>query len=373
MRSRARRLAVLAMLSVVVAGCAVTDPGTSDDPATQRSPSPSPTTLDTRAAEELGDLAEEIAAAQASQTPRSSATGTDLPEVEPRVVVISIDGLHSAAIDAAATPAIYRLFVRGAGTLNARTAYERTETLPNHVCMVTGRRIDPRKGGHGVTWNTDTMHTVRPGVSSVFAVIDESGGSSAVIAGKPKLDIFRDSWPGAVDRFEVEPDMDRGADLVVDDLRTSDRDLIFWHLAGPDQAGHRTGWGSPGYDREVRRADAAVGAVIDAILTTPRLGAGVVVVLTSDHGGVVGTRNHIRQRHPANYTVPFVAWGPGVQAGDLYELNPGYADPGTGRPSYAGAQPVRNCDIANLVTDLLGVAPVPGSQLNPAQELALAE
>jgi hypothetical protein len=45
-----------------------------------------------------------------------------------------------------------------------------------------------------------------------------------------------------------------------------------------------------------------------------------------------------------------------VRPGDLYDLNPELSDPGTGRPSYAGAQPVRNLDLALVVTDALGVA-----------------
>ena len=43
----------------------------------------------------------------------------------------------------------------GAFTLDARTEREQTRTLPNHTGMLTGRRIDARRGGHGVTYNPD--------------------------------------------------------------------------------------------------------------------------------------------------------------------------------------------------------------------------
>jgi hypothetical protein len=64
-----------------------------------------------------------------------------------------------------------------------------------------------------------------------------------------------------------------------------------------------------------------------------------------------------------------VVWGPGVTADDLYDLNPDYADPGRKRTTYAGAQPVRNGDVANLATDLLGLTKVPGSELDAGQDL----
>ena len=55
---------------------------------------------------------------------------------------------------------------------------------------------------------------------------------------------------------------------------------------------------------------------------------------------------------------------------DLYALNPDFKDPGTRRTSYtADRQPVRNGDVANLVTDLLGLARVAGSELDAAQNL----
>ena len=45
-------------------------------------------------------------------------------------------------LGAAGAPTFHRLLDEGAGTLNARTEYEQTVTLPNHTGMMTGRRID---------------------------------------------------------------------------------------------------------------------------------------------------------------------------------------------------------------------------------------
>ncbi|MDD9371742.1 MAG: alkaline phosphatase family protein, partial [Acidimicrobiales bacterium] len=80
-----------------------------------------------------------------------------------RVVAISMDGLNPRAIRVlgrSRTPNFHRMMRQGASTLNARTARELTLTLPNHTGMLTGRRIDARRGGHGVSFNTDTGTTV---------------------------------------------------------------------------------------------------------------------------------------------------------------------------------------------------------------------
>ena len=66
-----------------------------------------------------------------------------------RVVAISVDGLNPRAIRVlgrSRTPNFHRMMRQGASTLNARTARELTLTLPNHTGMLTGRRIDARRG-----------------------------------------------------------------------------------------------------------------------------------------------------------------------------------------------------------------------------------
>jgi hypothetical protein len=66
-----------------------------------------------------------------------------------------------------------------------------------------------------------------------------------------------------------------------------------------------------------------------------------------------------------------MVWGPGIAHGDLYAMNPSYADPGRRRVTYAGEQPIRNGDLANLALDLLGLDPVPGSKFDVRQVLSV--
>lgn len=321
-----------------------------------RDPGDGPGGQSTEGDRALGDLAEQLA-------------GAGIPD-DARVLAVSVDGLASWSVTPGATPVVTRLLAEGAGTLNARTAYEQTVTLPNHTSMVTGERISAAAGGHGVDWNSERAGTAAPGVSSVFSVVHASGDTSAVLAGKSKFVTWQRSWPGTIDRLVIQGDEAALTDAAIEEVRGG-TDLTFLHLRGPDLAGHLLGWGSAAYDTAVAAADAAIGRLVDTVAGDPDLADEMVVVVTADHGGVPGTRGHEDPGAPADYTVPFVVWGAGVEAGDLYDLNPDYADPGGGRPSYDGPQPVRNGDVANLVTDLLGLRPVPGSEIGRGRELTV--
>ena len=299
-------------------------------------------------------------------------------------MAISVDGLNPTAIGRLGptrAPAFHRLLAQGAGTLNARTTLEMTDTLPNHTAMVTGRPV-LGSPGHGVTFNEDDGSTVRVTaghyVASVFDVVHDHGGSTAFYSSKTKLDLLDRTWNasnGAPDRVAPDDGHDKIDRYVVDTeaanvarlverLRTAPDELSFLHLAQPDAAGHAHGFMSPAYLAGVRAADTQVGRILATISADPALRAHVAVVLTADHGGLGGS--HSEPEKASNYTVPFVVWGPGVaQGADLYDLNTDRRRrPGTTRPSYDGEQPVRNGEVANVVTGLLGLPDVPGSTLN---------
>jgi hypothetical protein len=241
--------------------------------------------------------------------------------------------------------------------------------------MVTGRRIDRRLGGHGVTWNDDRRRptTVQQaaghGVESLFSVVNASGGSSAVFASKTKFSLWKRSWPDGIDRMVIKLDNTALVSAIDRDLLTTDREVRFLHLSLPDSVGHERGFMSPAYLRAVRQVDTLVGSVLDTVDSDPELAAGTAVILTSDHGG--RGADHSDATKLDNYRVAFMVRGPGVTPGtDLYELNDDYADPLTRRTSYASArQPVRNGDLANLALDLLDLPAVPGSEHNADLDL----
>ncbi|MDQ6525491.1 alkaline phosphatase family protein [Nocardioides sp. LHD-245] len=298
------------------------------------------------------------------------------------VVAISVDGLNPRALKRlgrAGTPNLHRIIKdEGAGTVNARSQLEMTVTLPNHTSMVTGRRIKAAKGGHGVTWNDDTVtKTVQQaaghGVDSVFSQVRAAGGTTAVYATKSKFWLFERSWPAAIEPNVIEVEKDGAvAKALRADLATDPASFSFLHLGKPDQVGHDHGWMSPTYLKAVAKVDRIVGKIMAQIESTPSLRANTIIVLTSDHGGIPGTRNHAIKTNRENYRVAFAFWGPGagVPNTELYKLNADRAKPGRTRPGFkAVPQPIRNGEVANVSLDILGIGPVPDSLWNSAQDL----
>jgi predicted AlkP superfamily pyrophosphatase or phosphodiesterase len=295
-----------------------------------------------------------------------------------RVLAISVDGLRSSVITQlgrSGTPTLHRLMRTGAATLDARTEREMTVTLPNHTGMVTGRRIQASRGGHGVTWNDDrvrppTVHAAAGhDVSSVFRMVHYAGRRTAVFASKTKFRLFERSWDGSVDRFRVRLDNGVLTRMTQRDLLRNNRGFTFLHLSAPDEAGHARGWNSRAYLDAVRATDRRIGRILRTVTAHPRLQDHLVVALTADHGGS-GT-SHGDPSRLVNYRVPFMVWGPTVARGaGLYALNPDYRNPGNRRTRYSDArQPVRNGMVANLSLDLLGLDAVPGSEHDRAQDL----
>lgn len=306
-----------------------------------------------------------------------------------RVVAISVDGLNPTAITKlgrAKTPNFHRLMREGVYTLNARTAYEQTRTLPNHTGMLTGRRIDKRSGGHGVSFNSDTGTTVHRAadeyVSSVFDVVHDRGGSTALFTSKEKFALYQRTWNtkgrkdtvgrnhgrAKIDRFTVDTNNAELVGKVTAELRRSPRTFTFVHLSLPDDVGHDRQFMSASYLRAVQQTDRNLGQILSTISSRPVLKRHTLVILTADHGGDGASHSEASKR--ANYRVPFLVWGPGVAAGkNLYTLNSSYRSPGTKRSGYSGRQPIRNGDLANLATDVLDLPRVPGSKFNAKRKL----
>jgi predicted AlkP superfamily pyrophosphatase or phosphodiesterase len=314
--------------------------------------------------------------------PTSASTSASVPAPEARgdtthVLAISIDALNPAALRKLGrerTPALHRLLDEGAFTLNARTQVESTETLPNHTSMVTGRRVLASRGGHGVDWNvhrpgTTVQQAAGHDVESVFTVAHPSG-STALFSAKEKFSIFKRSWDADLDRIVIHENDDKGLMRSArSDLVHGGREFTFVHFGHADLTGHAEGFMSPAYLAAVQQVDGLVGKLIQAIESHPDL-AGTVVILTADHGGK--GRSHYDPTKYVNYRIPFVVWGPGVSHGDLYAMNPSYADPGHRRVPYSGRQPIRNGDLANLALDLLGLGPVPDSKYDVKQLLSVS-
>ena len=306
-----------------------------------------------------------------------------------QVLVISVDGLNPRAITelgSKRTPAFHRLMREGAWTLNARTPWGKTRTLPNHTSMLTGRRIDTSRGGHGVRDNRQEGRTVHRGagryVPSVYDVVHDRGGSTALYSAKVKFKFYERTWNedgrpdrvgedngrAKIDKVVLIPNHSRLVDELNADLKSRPKTFTLLHIALPDSVGHRRGFMGKSYLDAVEESDRLLGTVLKTITKQPSLRDHMLVVLTADHGG--RGAGHKDPSKLDNYRVPFMAWGPGVPANrNLYSMNPTYRSPGTSRPGYQGKQPIRNGDVGNLVTDVLDLPPIPGSEFNRARTL----
>ena len=346
------------LCSLALVSCS---PSTSptDDPSPSRAADPNPTTTE--------PATKEPDAAQPDTGRSDSVAGY--------VLAISVDGLNTealATLGPSGTPHLHRLMDEGMTTLNARTAVEKTITLPNHAGMLTGRRVDAGMDGHGVVINGDSDTTVHElaghHVDSIFSVVDAAGLDSALFTSKDKFELFDRSWP-ELDRFTYIEENEPLVDAAVESLADDPHELTFVHISGPDKAGHEHGFMSPEYLDAVRTTDSLVGELLAAVETSATLDDNLAVILTADHGGAAGDESHNSRSALENYRIPFMVWGAGVGTGDLYERNEDFREPDSALVNYLGRQPIRNANLANLSLELLGLGPVPGSQIDRAQEL----
>jgi hypothetical protein len=313
------------------------------------------------------------------------------------LIHISVDGLRpsylQAEINNGNAPNFERFQDEGAWTINARTDYTHTITLPNHISMVTGRPVLQPAGmpdtvHHGYTSNSDppstwTLHNQGPDVykASTFDVVHDAGLSTALYASKSKFSIFDQSYdattgaehPNGRDKIDTFFAQQNSSSIMqsqlLADIALNHFNYAFIHYADPDIAGHAYGWGSANYLNAVHTVDGYLGTVFDLIENDATLAGRTAIVLSADHGGT-GT-GHSDPSLVQDYTIPFFAWGAGVGHGDLYAFNAdSRTDPGTGRPDYnAVGQPIRNGDSGNLALTLLGLGPIPNSLINAAQNL----
>jgi hypothetical protein len=323
------------------------------------------------------------------------------------VVHISLDGLGANHLQFYLTnapeqfPNFIRLQAEGASTLNARCDYDFSETVPNHATMFMARPVSQPAGlpdttHHGYNNNfpaaADTFHNAGnlavPYKASFFDVAHDYGLSTALYTGKTRLAICERSYNaanGAPDLIEPDHGQDKidfasvadvsGANisnevnlLVADLSSTAPRQYSFIHIAEPDLTGHGSGWGSANWSNAVRNVDAQLGRILDTINANPVLSDRTAVIIAADHGGGgVVPNGHTEAFHPANYTIPFFLWGPGIPGGvDAYALFTNRGDPGTNRADYSfSPQPLRGGDGANLALGLLGLPPIPGSFFMP--------
>src|SRR3982751_2839549 len=128
-------------------------------------------------------------------------------EAAEHVIHISVDGLNSGVlqslIDAGEAPNFKRFENEGAWTINARADYTFTNTLPNHVTILTGRPVLEPVGLPNAPFHNWTSNTIpRRGMTlhqhgyipSIFDVVHDAGRSTALFSSKDKFVLFDQSY-----------------------------------------------------------------------------------------------------------------------------------------------------------------------------------
>jgi predicted AlkP superfamily pyrophosphatase or phosphodiesterase len=249
------------------------------------------------------------------------------------VIVVSVDGLRPDAIRVYDAPTLQRLMREGSYTLAASTIHP-SKTLPSHTSMLTGQ--PPER--HGVLWNNVTTADADAiELPNIFSVARAHGYSTAAFFSKAKFQPLQlqgtldySQAPGGwFGRWSSEQTMTD----VEEYLASAKPQVLFVHMTDPDAAGHRSGWMSPTYGKAVLAADAAINRLVT--LATAAYGTGnFSLIVTADHGGH-GT-NH-GSDDVRDVTIPWIAWGQGVQPGQLTQTT------------------IRTMDTAATVLWLLGV------------------
>jgi predicted AlkP superfamily pyrophosphatase or phosphodiesterase len=246
-------------------------------------------------------------------TPTFTLTLTPIPTITQtpqlvikRVIILSIDGLRPEAIELAPMPNLLELMKTSAYSLTAQTTRP-SSTLPAHASMLTGSC--PSK--HGVDWNDYTPENGVAQGTDLFDLAHAAGLQTVMYVGKEKLQQVTDAT--SIDTFVFINDRDKVVmqNLLADFPR--DFGVLFIHFATTDDMGEVYGWLSTEQLSVVYRADEAIGELLTA-LDTYGLRDETLFVLTADHGGHGTTHG---SSLPEDMTIPWIASGTGVQAGEL--------------------------------------------------------
>ena len=216
---------------------------------------------------------------------------------------VMIDGLRPDAIAACNCPTLKGLMARGASTLGASSVMP-SITLPCHTSIF--HSVPPTR--HGVTTN-DWQPMARP-LPGLMDLAKAAGKRCAAIYNwEPLRNLSQPlsldyAWYRDLSYFEHGDDLT--ADAAIRDLVEVQPDFAFVYFGTVDTTGHRFGWMSAEYLRQVERVDRQLGRLLAA------LPEGYHVLVQADHGG--HERNHGTEM-AEDMTIPWIVVGPSIRQG----------------------------------------------------------
>lgn len=223
---------------------------------------------------------------------------------DPRVMIISIDGLRPDLALAADMPNLRKLMKEGSYSFWAYTT-PAAVTLPSHTSMLTGVTIER----HGISGNDDNAAANQAiKVPTIFQLARARGISTACVAGKSKFTVYL--VDDSVDQSWIKSaTSDQVGGQAVNILRQHQPRLMLVHFPEVDGVGHSKGWGSRDQLAAIERTDAALGMVLDE-LKRLSLYDRTTIILSADHGG--SGKTHGKDDDRSRF-IPWIITGPDVR------------------------------------------------------------
>ena len=216
------------------------------------------------------------------------------------VVIISIDALHPAALNAGTTPTIYGEMRQGAYTLEGQSTNPPL-TLISHAAMFTG--LGPDKSGKADNqWQPGEPTIER---RTIFNSARQKGFQTGFYYSKQKLGYLVNE---AVDVYRWS--RDDAIDLAEAFVRKPGRHFVFLHVSGLDFVGPEHGWLSKEYMEELSYIDEYLTPLIRLVKEQKNF----VIIVTSDHSG--HGKIHGSQ-HPDDFRLPFVIHSDRMKFGSI--------------------------------------------------------
>lgn len=222
--------------------------------------------------------------------------------MNPKAVLLAIDGMRSAALESANCPHINQLRHKGAFTYRAQSVMP-SITLPCFLSIF--HSIPPSR--HGTPHNT-FVPMVKP-VPGLVDVAHNQGKTTAFFYNwEPLRDLNRPlsvSFSCFKDNLYEGPDCDHYiGEKALYFLKQESWDFVFIYYGSLDLAGHTYGFFSREYTQQLEHIDSAVAMILDW------LPAETSLMLITDHGGHARTHG---TDSPDDMVIPWFMVGPNIR------------------------------------------------------------
>lgn len=228
------------------------------------------------------------------------------------VVLIGCDGFGAYALPDADMPNLKKLMANGSWSAKVRTVLPSSSGV-NWASMLMG--AGPTL--HGYTeWNSAVPEIASAATNqagmfpSIFSILKEQRpkATTALIHSWQGIDPLVQK--GTTDyRVAAHDNEEVCVDSAVAIIKSKKPTLTFIHFDQPDGVGHNIGHRTKEYYEELKKVDARIGKIVEAVQQAGIAGETVIIV-SADHGGI--NKGH-GGKSLDEVNIPWVAYGKGIQ------------------------------------------------------------